>query len=428
MFFINFLLLRDFKAYGVSIMEYHALLDIATELAYRQAMAGAETYRVEESVSHIMASYHVDAEVFAIPNCLIVSMETPNGEQITRMKRIGYHGNDLDSVERYNSLIRKICAETPTPEVAVEWLRQADQSQIHYRLPGYLLGNALGACGFAVFFGGSFIDCICSGICGILVGIINRLMNKAKVNSFFGTIAASFLISLLAYTMKALGINISADNVIIGAMMILVPGLLFTNAMRDIIFGDTTSGVNRTVQVLLTAAAIALGTATAWRFSETLWGTPIATVPSLHGYVMQCLAAFIGCIGFFIVFNIHGPGGFLCALGGLLSWAAYCAFYHYNHDSVAATFFATILAAIYSEIMARVRKCPAISYLVVSIFPLLPGAGIYYTANYVVRSDYTDFAHQGLNTIALAGVIAVGILIVSTLVKLLTIFRKRKKC
>ena len=87
-------------------MEYHALLDMATELAYRQAMAGAETYRVEESVNHIMASYGVDAEVFAIPNCLIVSLETPYGKPITRMKRIGYHGNDLDAVERYNGLIR----------------------------------------------------------------------------------------------------------------------------------------------------------------------------------------------------------------------------------------------------------------------------------------------------------------------------------
>lgn len=407
-------------------MEYHTLLDMATELAYRQAMAGAETYRVEESVSHIMASYHVEAEVFAIPNCLIVSMETPEGEHITRMKRIGYHGNDLDAVERYNSLIRKICAETPAPNIAKEWLERVDKSRIHYRLPGYLLGNALGACGFAVFFGGSLLDCICSAFCGIVVGSINRFLNKVKVNSFFGTIAAAFLMSLLAYAMNALNFADSADTVIIGAMMILVPGLLFTNAMRDIIFGDTTSGVNRTVQVLLTAAAIALGTATAWRFSEVLWGTPVSSAQFVHNYFVQCIAAFIGCVGFYIVFNIHGPGGFLCALGGILSWAVYCAFFHFNHDSVLSTFFATIVAAIYSEIMARVRKCPAISYLVVSIFPLLPGAGIYYTANYIVRSDYANFARQGMNTIAIAGVIAVGILIVSTLVRLWTVFKKRK--
>lgn len=408
-------------------MEYNTLLDITTELAYRQAMAGAETYRVEESANRIMASYGVDAEVFAIPNCLTVSMETPEGKPITRMKRIGYHGNDLDAVERYNSLIRKICSEKPTPGEASEWLKQTDNSRVYYKLPGYLLGNALGACGFTVFFGGTILDFFCAAVCGVVVGLVNRFMDSLKVNTFFGTIAASFLMSLLAYAMKALDFAASADTVIIGALMILVPGLLFTNAMRDIIFGDTTSGVNRTVQVLLTAAAIALGTASAWRLSEILWGTPIPSVPLEHSYFVQCVASFVGCVGFFIVFNIHGPGGILCALGGILSWAVYCVFYHSNHDSVVSTFFATIAAAIYSEIMARVRKCPAISYLVVSIFPLLPGAGIYYTANYIVRGDFENFAHQGMNTIAIAGVLAVGILMVSTTVRLWTVWKNSNK-
>lgn len=405
-------------------MDYHALLDMATELAYRQAMAGAETYRVEESVSHIMTSYGVAAEIFAIPNCLTVSMATPSGKPITRMKRIGFHGNDLDAVERYNSLIRKICAEKPDPTEALVWLQQTDNSRIYYKLPWYLLGNALGACGFAVFFGGTILDFCCAAVCGIVVGLVNRFMDKLKVNSFFGTIAASFLMALLAYAMPAIGLSANADMIIIGTLMILVPGLLFTNAMRDIIFGDTTSGVNRTVQVLLTAAAIALGTASAWRLSEVFWGMPTSNVPYIHTDFIQCVSAFVGCVGFFIVFNIHGPGGFICAFGGFLSWAVYCIAYRFSQDNVTASFFGAIAAAAYSEIMARIRKCPAISYLVISIFPLLPGAGIYYTANCIVRGDIERFAEKGINTIAIAGVLAVGIILVSTLVRLWTVWKK----
>ena len=162
-------------------MEYHALLDMATELAYRQAMAGAETYRVEESVNHIMASYGVDAEVFAIPNCLIVSLETPYGKPITRMKRIGYHGNDLDAVERYNGLIRKICALTPNPEEGMVWVKQADDSRIFYKFPLYLLGNAVAACGFSIFFGGSVIDSCCAAVCGLMVGNIMLLLLMVRL-------------------------------------------------------------------------------------------------------------------------------------------------------------------------------------------------------------------------------------------------------
>jgi len=91
-------------------MDYITLLDLTTDLGYELAMAGAETFRIEESVSRIMASYEVNAEVFAIPNYLIVSIITDDGTPITRMRRIGAHGNDLDSVEKFSNLSRALCS------------------------------------------------------------------------------------------------------------------------------------------------------------------------------------------------------------------------------------------------------------------------------------------------------------------------------
>ena len=77
-------------------MQYSALLDLATDVGYELAMCGAETFRVEESISRILAAYGIDSEVFAIPNYLIVSTLDPDGSPVTRMRRIGPHGNDLD--------------------------------------------------------------------------------------------------------------------------------------------------------------------------------------------------------------------------------------------------------------------------------------------------------------------------------------------
>ena len=89
-------------------MDYNTLLDLTAELGYRLAMCGAETFRVEETVNRILAAYSIEAEIFAIPNCLIVSIETPEGKPMTRMRRIGYHGNDLDGVECFNATCRAI--------------------------------------------------------------------------------------------------------------------------------------------------------------------------------------------------------------------------------------------------------------------------------------------------------------------------------
>ena len=406
-------------------MDYNALLDLVTDLGYELAMSGAETFRVEESIHRILKTYGIASEAFAIPNCLIVSMETPEGQPLTRMRRIGYHGNDLDAVEKFNGLSRAICNRKPDPQDARKWLELVRNQRRTYSLPLVLLGNFLGAFGFGFFFGGTFADAFWAGISGICVGLIGKFMSDLKANQFFSTILSAFVCSFLAYSLSSFGLMHNVDTSIIGTLMILVPGLLFTNAMRDVIYGDTNSGINRIVQVLLIAMGIALGTAAAWHCVGTLWGHRAVSAPLVYSGFIQCFVSFISCIGFAIIFNVHGKGIWLCALGGTITWGVYLIAYHFGAGIVGANFWAALVASAYSEIMARIRKYPAISYLVVSIFPLLPGAGIYYTVSYALDNRMTDALYKGLETASIAGVMAVGILIVSTAVRVLNI-RKTK--
>lgn len=408
-------------------MDYNTLLDLVTELGYSLAMSGAETYRVEESVTRILNAYGISAEAFAIPNCLTVSLKTEGGKTISGIRRIGQHGNDLDHVEKLTNLSRKICAEHPDPAVAMEWLEQTKQSSIRFKFPVLLLGHFLGASGFCLFFGGSVTDCICAGICGLIICLSTYFMDKYNVNVFFKSSIVAFLMSFLAYVLNALWLPGSADSIIIGALMILVPGLLFTNAMRDIIYGDTNSGIHRIVQVLLCAVAIALGTGIAWNLSNSILTLPISTQSISHGWQIELLASLIGCIGFSVLFNIHGPGILLCAFGGVLTWGAYCLCAFLGGNIILSNFVAAVVAAAYSEIMARTRKYPAISYLVVSIFPLLPGAGIYYTTYHFVQGNMSQFTSVGSTTVATAGTLAVGILFVSTVVRLWNGIRVQKQ-
>ena len=407
-------------------MNYSALLDLATDLGYELAMSGAETFRVEDSINRILQTYGVQAEVFAIPNCLIVSMETPDGQPMTRMRRIGYHGNDLNGVENFIGLSRAICNRKPDPEEGQRWLDYVRTQKKTYSKTMYLLGNFLGAAGFALFFGGRIIDIFWSGLCGVVIGLMGKFMDKLKANQFFSTISSSFVMALLAYSISAFGLTPNVDTVIIGALMILVPGLLVTNAMRDIIYGDTNSGVNRIVQVLLIAMAIALGTAAAWSVTGSIWQhRPVIEAVS-SSYVIQCFASFVGCIGFAILFNVHSMGIWLCAVGGLATWAVYLLAFELGAGVIGANFWAALFASAYSETMARIRKYPAISYLVVSVFPLLPGAGIYYTVAYALEGHMTEAVQKGLQTLSIAGVMAVGILLVSTVVRLLNTWRTQK--
>lgn len=407
------------------IMDYYLLTEVATDLGYELAMSGAETFRVEESISRVLATYGIQSEVFAIPNCLHVSFETNSGKPLTRMRRIGYHGTNLEAVERYNALSRRICAEKPDPETARKWLEETRASIRTFGVAANLLAHFLGSFGFALFFKGSLIDALWAGVCGFVVYYVSRLMDDLKTNPFFATIASSFCMALTAYFIAALGWTPNVDTVIIGTLMILVPGLLFTNSMRDIIFGDTNSGINRLVQVILIGVAIALGVAAAWQIVGAFCTLPVVAPLITYSFWIQIIASFIGCVGFAMYWNVHSLGIPISSLGGLLTWAAYLIAVKLDCGILGANFWATIVAAVYAEIMARIRKYPAITYLVVSLFPLLPGAGIYYTTAAILEKN-TELAYaKGSETAAIAGVMAVGILLVSTVVKLYYTLKKQ---
>ena len=408
-------------------MDYYLLLDMAVELGYQLAMAGAETYRVEESIHRVLLAYGLESEIFAIPNCIIVSIETPAGKPMTRMRRVGQHGNDLDAVEWFSSISRAICNRRPEPQEGIQWLSQVNSRRKQYSFSTGLLGDFLAAAGFGLFFGGTLADTLWAGMVGVLVGLISHFFASIRTNPFFTTITASFLMAFTAYTLGALGLTDNADAVIMGTVMLLVPGLLFTNAMRDIIYGDTNSGVNRIMQVFLVAAGIGLGTAVAWNSAEMVFGTPANEYLLNYSGTIQVLAAAVGCIGFTFVFNAHGQGAPLCTLGGGLTWAVYLMVTAWGGNDFVANFWAALFAGFFAEAMARIRKSPAISYLVISLLPLIPGGGIYRSVNYAVRGNMGMFANTAIHTAAVAGILAVGILMASTSVRLVNLLKARKK-
>ena len=399
-------------------MNYTALMDLVSALATKLAVSGAETYRVEESVKRICAAYGLDARVYAIPHSLIITIMIPGQFPMTQLCRMDFLGIDLEAVEQYSNLSRRICAEKPHWEEALQWLEQSNQTQKHYSLPIDLLGHILVASGFCLFFGGSGADAFCSGLCGLLLGFMGRWLSKT--NTFFQKILSAFCMALLAYGLAALRLTDNVDTSVIGALMLLVPGILFTNAIRDIIFGDTNSGINRIVEVLLIAVAISLGTAAAWNLSIWLWGAAENTPAISYGPFLQCVFSIIASYGFVVIFNIHGFGSFLCALGGGITWAAYCVTQVLGGAPLLCYFIATVAAAIFAEVMARIRKYPAISYLISSLLPLIPGSGIYYAAQAAMQGNREGFISYGSHTLAIAGVMAAGILLVVTLTKILT--------
>ena len=407
---------------------YEELLEITVSLANKLQASGAETYRVEESISRVMEAYGVNKnDSFVIPGCIMASIETEDGRILTKLRRVNVGDTVLDGIERYSSLCRRICREKPSMEEARRMLRKTEQEVKHYGPVVYYIAAFLIGFGFGVFFGGAWLEALAAGVCCVATGLSLRFMGRLNANTFFKSFVCSFILAFLANALAAVGVGKNADIATIGALMVLVPGFLFTNSLRDIIYGDTMSGVNRLVQVLLIAAALVVGTSAAVSLSRAIFPWVVTGLsPLTHPLAVQCIAGLIGTLGFGLMFNIHGHGIPLAMLGSVISWLVCSLMMRLGLPEPSCYLIAAAVSSLYAEILARIRKYPATSYLLCALVPLIPGAGIYYTMDYIRRGMAAEAYTKGMATAYIAGAMAVGVLLISTVFRMWGVWKRNR--
>ena len=144
-------------------------------------------------------------------------------------------------------------------------------------------------------------------------------------------------------------------------------------------------------------------------------------------YLLPCLWALIACVGFGLIFNIQGIGVLITGIGGGLGWLVYLLVMDWQEHDIFAAFAAAMSIAVYSEVMARVRRCPVTGYLQIALLPLVPGAGVYRAMSYCVEGDTELFTATLLHTIGFAAALSVGAMLASYLFRaLIPRFPRRK--
>lgn len=254
-------------------MEREELLELGAQLGYELMLSGAEIYRTEDSVGRLLRAYGEDSgEVFAIPNCLTVSLGGEGGAPLTRIRRVPAHGTDVDRLERCNALCRELCQKTPGYAQAMERLEALRREARGYTPLMALAGYWTGGFGFCLFFGGGALNGAVSGLCCLAIGLCLHMLGRVGANPFFKTAAASAAATFLAILAGRLGSGLDADVIAIGALMALVPGVCFTGAMRDLMAGDMVTGLSRCAEGLLIGGAIVMGTGAAMAAARLVWG------------------------------------------------------------------------------------------------------------------------------------------------------------
>ena len=231
------------------------ILDIGEEMV----VSGAEVNRVEDSIYRMCASYGADRiNVFIITSNIQVTMMAPDGRILTHIRRIVRNEVNFDRLDYLNDLSRYICDKKPDEAVIQQKLQQVlnrKKQPLALKFAGYMLG----AGAFSVFFGGSLQDGFASCLMGIIVVLFELFFAKREKNQIVYFFAASVVAGTSAHLLVSAGIGEHVDMLMIGGIMLLIPGIAMTNAVRDMLIGDIASGMLRLCNALLIAASIACG-------------------------------------------------------------------------------------------------------------------------------------------------------------------------
>ena len=240
------------------------LLDCLLEMGDLLLDCGAEIGRVEDTLSRMGHAYGAEQmNVFVIPSLISVSMSFPDTEAITETRRIHSFGNtDFYRLEKINAMSRE-CSTAPIP---LDELRARLDKVAHGRKPFSMVfwGSVLGGGGFAVFFGGDLWDGLVAAAFAALICLLQRRLSQTQL----GVVASNLMVSLVI----GLGVGLVAelipalhmDKILIGDIMLLIPGLAFCNSIHDMVMGDTISGVLSMFDAVLRALSIAIGYVAVW--------------------------------------------------------------------------------------------------------------------------------------------------------------------
>ena len=240
-------------------MEIEKLLDVGIRAGRMLLESGAEVYRVEETMIRICTGLACTDEVdsYVTSTGIMLSIGY-NGQVFSKISRIKNRNVNLHCVARINVLSRNIQIQDYSLEEVEQQLNKIEKEP-KYSVWMTTLFGGIGAAGFALFFDGGMLEIVISFAIGILIRLLVSLLSMMKMNDFINNVIASMLLAILSIFSKKVFLVIDVNVVVISGIMLLIPGLAFTNAIRDTIAGDYLSGVSRVMETLVCACAIALG-------------------------------------------------------------------------------------------------------------------------------------------------------------------------
>jgi uncharacterized membrane protein YjjP (DUF1212 family) len=235
------------------------ILTLTVEIGDLMLRSGAEIFRVEDSMLHILDSFGLEEyDVYVLSNGIFASADESKDDACSVIRHVPLSSTHLGKVIALNQLTRDICAHRCTIAEARERLEKYTRMSTYPTLLQLICCGLI--CGaFAIMFDGGAAEAAVAFCIGVIEQLFIFSCNKRKVTRFLTTLYTSLLISILSAMAVGAGLPVVNATVVIGSLMPIVPGIALTTSIRDIHNGDYLSGAIHLLDALLTALCIAVG-------------------------------------------------------------------------------------------------------------------------------------------------------------------------
>ena len=367
-------------------MQSEKLLTLILDIGAGMLRCGGETHRAEDAVCRMAAALGFqNSNVWVVPTNLQATVTDPEGRILTQLRAIRGGAIDFETLASLNALSRWVCAERPEPETIEARLREI-LSAPKLRPVVNCMAVILGGTSFGFFFGCDWLDIVTAALASLLIWFLIHRLTPREGNPLILNFTVSFFTELLILLCGKLGLAHNTGYITIGVVMLLVSGLGAINGLRDLVHLDTLSGLINIVAAVTGAIGIALGMALPMLLFQDWGGGQVSTLNPNEG--IQLISGAAACVGFGILFHVHGHKIFWCAVGGLLCWGAYLVAYkHLIPSTFGASLLASVVIGLYAQIMARVHRVPATVFTTICLLPLIPGSSLYYSLYGIVTKN-----------------------------------------
>ena len=401
------------------------VLDLALMAGHILLENGAEIYRVEETIDRICGYYGVNSEnAFVLSNGIFLTAGSARESFFAKVQHIPVSGTHLNKVAAVNQLSREIVEGKHTIQDAYRILEEIRT------MPGkkrwmQTLASGVGSAAFCIFFGGTFGDSLAAFAAGICLYLYVLWLSVPHLSKIVGNIGGGALVTVVCCLLYLMGVGENLNFMMIGTIMPLVPGVAFTNSIRDVADGDYISGSVRMLDALLVFFCIAIGvgfslislvpgSGTLQEMGQLAEGSGSGAMGDIEMFgqlAKEILSAVVGTVSFSVLFGVPREYYPYCGFIGGAGWLVYCLAELFLPGS-GPCFVATAVVILLSRTAAVVKRCPVTIFLIAGIFPLVPGAGVYWTVYHIVMEELFLAVSTGYSAMKEAIAIVMGIVFV----------------